>query len=691
MADFSVFASAVRKRFNDMSDKRLYVVDADRDLIWTTYLDAFPPGSNPVMRVRTEHDCACCRAFIRSIGPVVTIENGALSSIWDLNGIPSPYQEVADAMAAYVKRLPIRDAFVTNHADHGTPSSYERTDDGVRTWQHFAAGVPSAFVTGRPDERRGEYRTQVQVFLRGINEIKPEAIATILDLINDNAIYRGQEFKAAVHEFQNAQARLLDLDAGHRELHAWTSINQGYARFRNTVIGTLAQDLSDGMDLDAAVRSFESKVAPQNYKRPTAIITKGMIDHAMKTIDELGLEQALERRHARLSDISVNSVLFVDNSVRPLMKDGLRDKLMTEVRTPPFVPAKAEEIGIDAFIADVLPKVTGLHLHLDNGMLGNFVSLTAGVHTNAEPLFRWGNDLAWSYDGNVADSLRQRVADLGGRVDGALRFSHTWNYDRDRPNQSLMDLHVFMPGNEHAGSGRDRYGEFYGAGRRVGWNRRNDHESGGVQDVDHVQPPGSFVPVENIAFPDIRRMPEGKYIFKIHNWRLREPTRSGFKAEIEFGGQTFTYEHSAPMKNKEWVTLAEVTLRKGVFDIKHVHESSASSQEKWGLHTLNLVRVNSIILSPNHWEADTGNKHWFFILDGCRNPDPVRGIYNEFLHPRLEKHRKVFEVLGDKTKCPPTDDQLSGVGFSSTKKDRVSVIAAGPRLNKAYTVVFGKD
>ncbi len=68
-----------------------------------------------------------------------------------------------------------------------------------------------------------------------------------------------------------------------------------------------------------------------------------------------------------------------------------------------------------------------------------------------------------------------------------------------------------------------------------------------------------------------------------------------------------------------------------------------------------------------------GNKHTFFLLDGAKNDEPTRGIYNEFLHPRLETHRKVFEVIGDKTKCQPIDNQLSGLGFSSTKHDSVIV------------------
>lgn len=63
-----------------------------------------------------------------------------------------------------------------------------------------------------------------------------------------------------------------------------------------------------------------------------------------------------------------------------------------------------------------------------------------------------------------------------------------------------------------------------------------------------------------------------------------------------------------------------------------------------------------------------------FMLDGCKNPEEVRGFYNEFLNPKLEKHRKVFEVLGSKLKCKPTDNQLSGVGFTTGRKDSVTVL-----------------
>lgn len=49
------------------------------------------------------------------------------------------------------------------------------------------------------------------------------------------------------------------------------------------------------------------------------------------------------------------------------------------------------------------------------------------------------------------------------------------------------------------------------------------------------------------------------------------------------------------------------------------------------------------------------------MLDDCKNPEPVRGFFNEYLNSELTPHRKVFEVLADKMKTPYQEHQLSGL------------------------------
>ena len=691
---FSQFSRLVHEAFQGIAKQDgVFVTGVTGDDLYATYLAAFPEGTNPVFVKQTEHDCSCCRGFIKRVGNVVTIKDGKVTTVWDhaATRAPAPYNTVARAMRDKVLSAPINGLFRVSKKETSfgaqTSMSQDKDTKKVKTWEHFYTGqIPTRLLVELPGEVCGTYATTVQVFDRGLRELKIEAISEVLDLINSNNLYRGEEHKGAVVQFKKAQLGYATLTETGRNLYVWEHAGDPASRFRNTVIGTLVQDLSEGVDLEKAVRSFESKVAPQNYKRTTTLITPVMINKAMETIEELGLEPALERRYAKISDITVKDVLWVDGSAKPLMKGGIGDVLMGHAQkaAPAVNELNTMEITMEDLLARVLPDATGMEVMFKNEHVPNLMALTAPVNPEPAQLFKWGNDFAWSYGGNVADSLlRQKVQSLGGRVDGVLRFSHMWNHDKR--NASLMDLHVFMPGSS---AHRDGCHNTYPSGQRVGWNHRNDPASGGVQDVDYTSPaPEGYVPVENITFPTITKLKDGQYTFKIHNWQLRPPTHGGFRAEIEFGGQVFQYDHPAPLKQKEWITLAVATLKNGAFTIEHKHPVGTSKQEKWGLTTEQFVKVNTVTLSPNYWgENAVGNKHYFFVLDGCKADEDMRGIYNEFLHPRLEPHRKVFEVIGDKTKCRPTEGQLAGLGFSSTKKDKVTIRVRSGKSLRTYNV-----
>lgn len=680
---FPMFAKAVRAAAKALlQHDRLYVVDADADLLWKTYLGAFPAGTDLVFRTKTEHDCRICSRFVKFMSKVVAVKNGVMSTIWDHDQLPYPYQTVADKMAEYVTSCKVSDIFLSDAAAFtGVEKTTDAHDKAIK-WEHFAVDIPARFTPADAGTKLAAARSNHQVFRRGVLEIKPDAVEAVLDMISSNNLYRGAEHEKEVVAFQKLQTKLLALKGIARDVAFWEYTSEFGAGIRNNVIGTLLVAISDGEPIENAVKSFETKVAPANYKRPTPVFTKKMVEEAMQTLADLDLESALERRHARLSDVHITSVLWVDKSAKGKLKGGIADMLMAETKTNVVIePKNAKKITIADFLA--LNHKQGMKLYFDNALSGHLMSLTAPVHPEVKQLFKWDNDFSWSYKGNVTDSLlRTQVAALGGRVDGVFRFSHTWNYDPARPNKSLMDLHVFMPGCSAAKFPDASHGtDNYGTGQRVGWNRRNDPLSGGVQDVDYDKNfDDKFVPVENITFPDLQRMPEGEYVLKIHNWQERARTTniSGFRAEIEFGGQIYQYEHPEAVGHKKWVTVAKVRLKDGQFSIEHVLPCGTASQEHWGLKTQDLIKVTAVVQSPNFWgDNEVGNKHWFFILEGCKNPEPCRGIYNEYLHPRLEKHRKVFEMVGNKTKCPVVDEQLSGLGFSSTNRDVVFAVSNG--------------
>jgi len=77
---FIDFRTAVQRQFDILKDNELFCVEVDRDLLYATYLNSFPDGTNKLFRERTEHDCNCCKNFIRDIGHVVAIVDGKLKS-----------------------------------------------------------------------------------------------------------------------------------------------------------------------------------------------------------------------------------------------------------------------------------------------------------------------------------------------------------------------------------------------------------------------------------------------------------------------------------------------------------------------------------------------------------------------------------------------------------------------------------
>lgn len=669
MTDFKPFSQAVRAKFDSLSQKELFTVNIDGDVLWNIYLDAFPAGTNEVYKTRREYDCSCCKNFIRNVAGVVGIVNNQLVTIWDVDGLPYPFDVVAAKLSATVHEAMVDGVYRTREKSYGAELTRGLDDTGkVINWNHFNAKLNEAHVCEEVGTILGEKATSAQVFKRGLEELTESAVATVLDLIDSDSLYRGMEYKAKVLGFSKMQRAYNKLNSDQaRNLFIWSNINDlSVARFRGSVIGELAIALSDGTDLERAVGAFEAMVAPTNYKRSKALITPAMIKDAMKTISDLGLEKALERRFARISDVTINNVLFVDNSVRPSMKDGIEGLLMSAVQPTQKKIANVEDIGIEDFMSNIVPNVTSIEVMVKNGLAANFMSLTAPVHDDVERLFKWDNNFAWSYDGNITDShIKEKVRLAGGNVtNAALRVSLSWfNFDD-------LDIHVKEPN-----------------GRAISFMNPD-----GKLDVDMNAGRGQTrQAVENVSWTP-SNLKDGIYQVAVNNFRRRESIDVGFIIEVENAGVIHNFNYNKGVSDGQTVKVIDITVTGGrIADIKSHKDITGvmKSVDKWGVKTESMVPVNALILSPNYWDGNaTGNKHWFFILKDCINPEPTRGIYNEFLKPELEKHRKVFEVLGDKTKCVPTDSQLSGLGFSSTKRETLVASVKGDKINKTYNINF---
>lgn len=656
--DFQQFKRLLQGKLDFLiaNSPALFQVNIEGDVLWETYLESYPAEANPIYRERRTHDCSCCKQFIRNYGKIVGVIDGQMQSIFDIPEAEDEYSVVCLAMSDLIHQYEISDAFYTKFKHLGTDTNLELTDDDrIINWSHLYYEMPDNLVqnTSRSIENlQGQIRSTKDVIARSFEELTPSAITTVLELIEQKNLYRGEEHKKKLASFATLQRGWITAD--NKNNYCWgVAIKHGrVAAIRNTAIGTLLIDLSAGMEIERAVTRYEKVVAPSNYKRPQAIVTQSQIDAAEKQVKELGLVASLGRKHASIVMLHMNDVIWASGESQKVMTSPF-DILHNEVKQKVKKFDHIEEMGIQYFLDEVLPQAQSLEVLFDNKFESNLVNLIAPVNADALSLFQWENGFSWSYNGELTDSnIKEAVKTRGGGVDGQLRCSLMWA-EGDRNDNSDLDIHCISP-KSHI---------YYGSKKGT---------CGGMLDVDIRAPHrmGNLNIVENITWAKNINLPVGKYKFYVRNF-AKVGIQSGFNAEIEYNGVIHSFHYPKGLRTGEDVDVATVEWDGKDFTIVTHIDSEQESKEIWGIKTQTFVPVTALMYSPNYWEGEKGrgNKHYFFMLEGCSNPMSSRGFYNEFLRPEFSEHKRVFELLGNKMRVEPEGEQLAGVGFSSTMKN----------------------
>lgn len=673
---FKQFKLAMQANFDAIirvCEKTLYTTNLDKDMLWDTFLSNFPD------ELKQEYTCNCCRQFIRNYGDLVAIVDGKMTSIWKFS-TEEPFITVAAAMDKWVTGAVIENQFFTKHKGLGTDRNVqllkEPDADGnlTTTWEHMYFELPPAMVSKGKDSVEslmGPVRDKKNVFRRSLDEISMDAVTTVLDLIDQGTLYRGQEHKRSVQEFKTIKAAYELIPDEMRDNFCWYNSNKfagSVAKIRGTSIGTLLMNISEGKNLDFALTAFEKIMAPGNYKRPNPVYSQRQIEAAEATIMELGFKDSLGRRFATADDVTVDMTLFVDRDAKP--DTSLLGMLADGMTVKPKSLSRTDEISSIDFVQKIIPQATSIEAFFENQHINNLVSLITAKNAGAPFLTKWNNPFTWSYKNAVTDSIKEKVKEAGGKVEGELRASLEWyNFDD-------LDIHIIEPDGNH-----------------ISWEKKFGHMSQGSLDVDMNAGSGQTRSgVENIIYTDKARMQEGKYKVFIHQYNKRESVDYGFKVELECKGKLLTFSYGKMMRTEEKVVVVEFVYSKaaGIEIVTSLpHETHGISKKVWNLDTNRFHKVDMIMKSPNFWNgAASGNEHLFFMIVGTHNDEKPRGFFNEFLKPELEQnHKHVFEALAGKLNVEPADKQVSGLGFSSTRPADL-IVKVGGSFDRTMKIKF---
>ena len=695
--NFTEFNNKIQAQFDNMCKTgKLFRSKISGNDVWDMYISSFSPEDNKIFRdpESSEHNCNCCKNFIRRYGNIISInENGSMESIFSNIGFVGEYTNSANACNNLLINSKIENVFFETFFELDKKLNYESckksqelfqlgvkvnfkkyTEEEVNKFgvvnstdvykfEHFNVQLPKQFVdiSGKSIEAiMAEYRDAKNVFQRAMEEIPLDTLNLVKDLVNQGSLLDGQTHLYKIEQFIPLKKQ-YDL-ATNKDNWCWVnSYKLPFAKFKNELIGVLCTELAEGKELNEACQAWNKRVDPANYMKAVAPITKKQIEEAKKFVEENGYEESFNRRFATIDDIKASEIFHVNIGTGQIPSVSIFDSVKsTSERHKRSEFDKVEEVSIDKFMADILPTCTSVEAYLENRLEGNMVSLTTANIKESKPIFKWTNNYSWTFNGNLAGKpqIKEEVRSKGGKIDGVLRFSIMWADGNG--DDSDLDLHCIEPS----------------GGREIYFSNKVSMKTGGNLDID-IQAPNGKLAVENITYPSLSRMIDGTYKLSIHQFYARNS--KGFKAEVEFNGELYSYEYNKPVLGN--VQVAEVTLKNGEFTIVHklpATDGVGVNKEIYGLETNQFHKVNLVCLSPNHWGNDSvGNKHYMFMLDSCKCPVSIRSFHAENLIPELANHRKVLEVLGNSTMINPTDKQLSGLGFNATVRDELVLRLSG--------------
>ena len=177
--------------------------------------------------------------------------------------------------------------------------------------------------------------------------------------------------------------------------------------FMGSVEGELLQDVSAGYSPEECAARYNYKIDPVRYKRPTAAPTKALVKEAENVIANMGLEDSLKRRIAKLSDIPEDKFIWKKSE---LVKEDnkkstgiffstvvTKEDLDMKDKDPVLDLTRAnQKITYAKFKRDVLPIAESMRVFMPNTLFGDakrvvypFTQYTTEAVEGSKPILKY--------------------------------------------------------------------------------------------------------------------------------------------------------------------------------------------------------------------------------------------------------------------------------------------------------------
>ncbi len=315
------FNKLIQTQFQKMCETgKLFRANISGEKLYEIYLNSFTKEQDPIFRdpQSSTHNCNLCNNFLRRYGNIVAVdENLNIITMFD---VEIEYSNTAKVLSNTLKKLPILSVFFETYNELnslpyeatkknqlvyrlGVDKNHKRytkeesdkfgvvKPNEIVTFNHLHLDLPTQYVdsTNRSIEQIiGFYRDKYEVFKRGM-QINLDTLELVRDLINQNSLLDGTSHLGTLQEVINLKKEFDKLrnysKISVHENWYWVAtyhLSERVAKFRNTLLGTLCVELSEGEELNKACLTWNKRVDPANYMKASAPITRLQIEQAMK-------------------------------------------------------------------------------------------------------------------------------------------------------------------------------------------------------------------------------------------------------------------------------------------------------------------------------------------------------------------------------------------------------------------------
>lgn len=394
---YEALLAGVRGRFERITQAGGPLFTTDATSLFDVFLGALPES------LRQHHTCNACRRFVDTYGGLVALDadGDARAVLWDAETTPDPYRASVMRLQHLVTRAKVSGVFLTDEAVWGLPVNKDRVRG--TSWRHLAVTPAKTLLykstaVRTAHQASAEKREDYGILQRALAEFSLTHVEQAVTLLQTDSLYRSEKCLGVatwlrdLHTHRNATQNVRQRD--HLTWSAVATAPAGFCHVRATMIGTLLEDLANGLPFEDVAAKFKAKMHPLQYQRPQAPPTAGNIAQGEKVIQAMGAAASLRRRYARMGDI-LAFVWRPSPPAAPPVENGVFGHLKAKGAAVPAAPLNAPPVTMtfEKFARVVLPDARRIEFYAPAQAMSYFAFVTASDPA-APPILQWDREVA---------------------------------------------------------------------------------------------------------------------------------------------------------------------------------------------------------------------------------------------------------------------------------------------------------